>query len=51
MNYHYIQDIIEKAEIIVWFITSTKMVAALLTNWLSLDKFIEHIVEMGLTNT
>jgi hypothetical protein len=42
INYHYIQDIVEKGEINVeFFISSIEMVASHMTKGLSLDKFGE----------
>ena len=43
INYHYIQDIVEKGEIKVEFISSTEMVADPMTKGLPLDKFKEFI--------
>jgi hypothetical protein len=49
INYHYIQDIVEKGEINVEFISSTEMVANPMTKGLSLEKFREYVVTMGLS--
>jgi hypothetical protein len=51
VNYHYIQDIAERREIKVEFISSLKMVANPMTKGLSLEKFREHAATMGLRNT
>jgi hypothetical protein len=48
INYHYIQDIVEKCEIKVEFISSTEMVADPMTKGLPLDKFKGHVATMGL---
>jgi hypothetical protein len=48
INYHYIQDIVEKGEINVEFISSTKIVADPMTKGLPLDKFKGHVTTMGL---
>ena len=49
-NYHYIQDIVERGEIRVWFIPSSEMVADSMTKGLTLDKFKAHVGNMGLVN-
>ena len=49
-NYHYIQDIVERGEIRVWFIPSSEMVADSMTKGLTLDKFKVHVGNMGLVN-
>jgi hypothetical protein len=51
VNYHYIQDIAERGEIKVEFISSLEMVADPMTKGLSLEKFREHVATMGLRNT
>jgi hypothetical protein len=51
INYHYIQDIVEKGEIKVKFISSIEMVADPMTKGLSLEKFKEHVATMGLRYT
>lgn len=51
VNYHYIQDIVERGEVKVDYIPSTEMVADPMTKGLSLDKFREHVAAMGLRNT
>ena len=50
MSYHYIQDIVEKGEIKVNYIPSEEMVADPMTKGLSLEKFREHVANMGLKN-
>ena len=49
-NYHYIQDIVERGEIQVWFIPSSETVADPMTKGLTLDKFRVHVRNMGLVN-
>ncbi len=51
LNYHFIQYIVEMNEIKFEFIYSIEMVADLMTNGLSLDKFEGHVAVMGLRNT
>lgn len=51
VSYHYIQDIVERGEIKVNYIPSEEMVADPMTKGLSLEKFREHIANMGLKNT
>ena len=48
INYHYIQDILEKGKIMVKFISSTEMVADPMTKGLPLDKFKGHVATMQL---
>ena len=49
-NYHYIQDIVERVEIRVRFIPSSKMVTDPMTKALTLYKFKVHVKNMGLVN-
>jgi hypothetical protein len=48
INYRYIQDIVEKGEIKVEFISSTEMVDDPMTKGLPLDKFKGHVATMRL---
>ena len=45
-SYHYIQDIVQKGEIKVKFISSIEMVADPITKGLPLDKFKGHVATM-----
>jgi hypothetical protein len=51
LNYHYIQDMVEKSEIKVESIPLIETMADPMIKGLSLDKFREHVVPMGLRNT
>ena len=51
VHYHYILDIVERGEVKVNFVSSTEMVADLMTKGLSLEKFREHVTRMGLRET
>ena len=51
VSYHYIQHIVERSEIKVNYLPSEEMVADPMTNGLSLEKFREHIANMGLKKT
>jgi hypothetical protein len=50
-SYYYIQDIVEKCEIKVKFISSIEMVADPITKGWPLDEFKGHVATMGLKNT
>ena len=51
VNYHYIQDIVERGEIKVDYIPSGEMVADPMTKGLTMEKFREHVTAMGLRST
>uniref|UniRef100_A0A2N9G0N8 CCHC-type domain-containing protein n=1 Tax=Fagus sylvatica TaxID=28930 RepID=A0A2N9G0N8_FAGSY len=48
INYHYIQDIVERGEIKVHFVPSTDMMADPMTKGLTLNQFKVHVTGMGL---
>ncbi len=48
VNYHYIQDIVEKGEIKVHFVPSADMMANPMTKRLTLNQFRVHVTGMGL---
>ena len=50
IQYHYIQDIIQKGEIKVSYIPTSNMLADLLTKSIPTDNFIKHVGLMGLRN-
>jgi hypothetical protein len=50
VNYHNIQDIVERGEIRVQFIPSVEMATNNLTKGLTLDKFRVHVVKMRLVD-
>lgn len=48
INYHYMQDIVERREIKVDHVPSGKMVADHMTKGLSMEKFKEHVTTTSL---
>jgi hypothetical protein len=50
-SYHYIQDIVEKCEIKVKFISSIEMIIDPMTKGLPLDEFRGHVATTGLKKT
>ena len=48
VNYHYIQDIVEREEIKVHFVPSADMMANPMTKGLTLNQFRVHVTGMGL---
>jgi hypothetical protein len=48
VNYHYIQDIVERGEIKVHFVPSVEMMTDPMTKGLTLNQFRVHITSMGL---
>uniref|UniRef100_A0A2N9GNZ7 Reverse transcriptase Ty1/copia-type domain-containing protein n=1 Tax=Fagus sylvatica TaxID=28930 RepID=A0A2N9GNZ7_FAGSY len=48
VNYHYIQDIVERGEIKVHFVPSADMMADPMTKGLTLNQFRVHVTGMGL---
>lgn len=48
INYQHMQDKVKRGEIKVDYIASSEMVANLMTNGLSLEKFRGHVIAMGL---
>jgi hypothetical protein len=48
INYHYIQDIVERGEIKVYFVPSVDMMADPMTKGLTLNQFRMHVTGMGL---
>ena len=50
IQYHYIQDIVQKREIKVSYIPTSDMIADPLTKSISADNFIKYVGLMGLRN-
>lgn len=48
INYHYIQDVVERGHMKIDYVTSKEMVANPMTKGLSTQRIREHIAEMGL---
>ena len=48
VNYHYIQDIVKRGEIKVYFVPSAEMMTDPMTKGLTLNQFRVHVTSMGL---